>query len=341
VEKHDVIIVGGGPGGLACAERLAGAGAGTLLLERKKSIGAKVCAGGITWQGLIRRVPEKLIERTFNEQHIFSGLQSFSFRRDNPVIATVDRRKLGGWMMEQAGSAGADIRAGWHVRAVDGSRVTATDPVGRTVYLEAGHLVGADGSSSLVRRSLGLPVGRIGMGINYQVAGHRDHMEWHLNTRYFGNGYGWIFPHRDTVSVGAYASSREHPRRLQKMLLRWSRTRTFSLAEEQGRAELINYDYQGHRFGTTWLVGDAAGLASGLTGEGIQPAIVSGLAVAGQILAPAYPAPEIEMLLAKKRRHELLVRMTGRSRTACTSLMEMLILMIRLQVVDFEKQLSM
>lgn len=342
MEKHDVIIIGGGPGGLTCAEKLSLAGAKVVLLERKQKIGSKVCAGGITWDGMIHNVPENLIERTFHEQYIFSGLQSFCFRRKNPVIATVGRINLGQWMLEKARLAGTDIRTGWFVRNIEPGAVTATDDSGRSVRLGGGHIVGADGSTSLVRRFLGIPTTRSGVGINYQVSGHYGRMEWHLNTGYFGNGYGWIFPHRESFSIGAYGSgARTYPRRLQKNLLRWAKSRGFTLTEEQGRAELINYDYRGYHFGSTWLVGDAAGLASGLTGEGIHPAVLSGKAVAEKILDPAYPADEIRRLLAKKKRHERLVKMTGGNKTACTILMEILILMIRLRFVDFQKQLSM
>ena len=47
-KRADVVIVGGGPGGLTCAERLAQKGVEVLLLERKSAFGHKVCAGGVT-----------------------------------------------------------------------------------------------------------------------------------------------------------------------------------------------------------------------------------------------------------------------------------------------------
>ncbi|MDW7773110.1 MAG: NAD(P)/FAD-dependent oxidoreductase [Desulfobulbaceae bacterium] len=342
MEKYDVIIIGGGPGGLCCANSLSRAGAKVVVLERKKTIGAKVCAGGITWDGLIPKIPDNLIERAFKDQQIFTGRQSFCLRRKNPVIATVNRIRLGQWLTRQALQAGADIRTGWYVRNLEKDRITATDAKGKTVRLGCGHLVGADGSASLVRRFLGIPTRRAGIGLNYQVPGYHEHMEWHLNTGFFGNGYGWIFPHRETVSIGAYGpGTGTVPKKLQHNLIRWAGTRNFALAEEQGKAELINYDYRGYDFGTCWLVGDAAGFASGLTGEGIHPAIISGEAVAGKILDPAYPADEIRRLLNKKKRHELLVKLTGRNRISCTLLLETLALMIRLDLVDFQKELSM
>ncbi|MEW6427906.1 MAG: NAD(P)/FAD-dependent oxidoreductase, partial [Thermodesulfobacteriota bacterium] len=71
----------------------------------------------------------------------------------------------------------------------------------------------------------------------------------------------------------------------------------------QPEAYLINYDYRGSRFGKVHLVGDAAGLASPLTGEGIYPAILSGRAAAAAILADRSPEPALAGLLAKHRLH--------------------------------------
>ena len=70
MSKYDVVIIGGGPAGLSCATTLARSGVNVMLLERKKNIGRKVCAGGITWHGLIKQVPANLIQRTFPEQHM-------------------------------------------------------------------------------------------------------------------------------------------------------------------------------------------------------------------------------------------------------------------------------
>lgn len=340
--KYDVIIIGGGPGGLACAKILSQAGTSVLLLERKKIIGDKVCAGGITWDGMIRKVPKDLIERTFNEQHVFSTSQKICYRKKEPIIATVNRRNLGQWMLQEAQQANVDIRAGWNVRQIEKGIITATDQKGALSRFNYDHLVGADGSSSMVRRFLGIPVKRYGTGINYQVSGNYPHMEWHLDTQLFGNGYGWIFPHRDTVSIGAYANSRfPSAGHLKKKLIHWGNLKGFALHTEQPRAERINFDFRGFHFGNTWLIGDAAGFASGLTGEGIHPAIVSGQAVAKKIIDPAYPAKEIQALIARKKTHEKMVRLTARNATICRILMESLVLMIRFKIIDFQKHLSM
>ena len=47
MKNFHTVIVGGGPGGLACATLLARQGKEVLVLERNSAIGPKVCAGGI------------------------------------------------------------------------------------------------------------------------------------------------------------------------------------------------------------------------------------------------------------------------------------------------------
>ncbi|HBI15195.1 MAG TPA: NAD(P)/FAD-dependent oxidoreductase [Desulfobulbaceae bacterium] len=342
MEKFEVIIVGGGPGGLSCARTLAEAGVRVMLLERKKTIGRKVCAGGITWDGLIQRVPENLIERSFTEQRIFSNWQEVCFRRKLPIIATINREQLGRWMRDEAVKAGAEVRTGCNVREIQDQHVIVTDEQGKTFSLGWGQLVGADGSSSLVRRHLKIPSEKMGVGMNYQARGSYEHMEWHLNTGLFRNGYGWVFPHRETVSIGAYRPQTGIPPvRFKKRLLRWAESKGFRLDEVPAQAELINFDFRGFEFGKVWLVGDAAGLASGLTGEGIHPAIVSGETVARKIIDPNDPAAEIARMVTKQQRHQRIVDLAAGSAANCTLLMEALVLLLRLRLINFQKHLSM
>jgi flavin-dependent dehydrogenase len=47
MEVFDVIIVGGGPAGLICAETLGKSDKRVLLLEKEANFGDKLCAGGL------------------------------------------------------------------------------------------------------------------------------------------------------------------------------------------------------------------------------------------------------------------------------------------------------
>jgi geranylgeranyl reductase len=63
------------------------------------------------------------------------------------------------------------------------------------------------------------------------------------------------------------------------------------------------------------LVGDAAGVASSLTGEGIYAALITGEEVARQILDSRYSAPKTRAWLRTKRAHDAVARL-WRSRRA-------------------------
>jgi len=337
-ECPDVLVVGGGPGGLACATLLAQQGARVVLAERKPVVGPKVCAGGITWHGLLRHVPAHLIERSFPEQHIVTPRQRAVVAEKDPIIATVNRQRLGQWMAQQAQEAGVTVLTATRAVALDEQRATLEAADGCRMTIGYEHLVGADGSHSLVRRFLGLPSMAMGVGVQSMHSGRQSRMEWHLAPRLFGSGYGWIFPHGEDCSVGAYGNVRHlTARTLKERLLRWAADQGLGLDPATLRAGLVNFDYRGVRFGRTWLVGDAAGLASGLTGEGIYPALVSGQTVARMILDPDSPGDELAKLAAQHRRHCRMVTLAGRGGRLCALLMEAMVALLRLKVIDFHR----
>ncbi|MGE4559956.1 MAG: NAD(P)/FAD-dependent oxidoreductase, partial [Desulfobulbus sp.] len=103
------------------------------------------------------------------------------------------------------------------------------------------------------------------------------------------------------------------------------------------RAGLVNYDYRGIRFGKCFLVGDAAGLASGLTGEGIHPALISGQVVARMILDPHYSGKELQALVRRHQRHTLMVRLAGRYPRLGSLLVDALLLLLRWKIIDFRR----
>ncbi|AGF79796.1 flavin-dependent dehydrogenase [Desulfocapsa sulfexigens DSM 10523] len=333
------LIIGGGPGGLACAKVLADAGIDTLVLERKQTIGPKVCAGGITWSGLISRVPEDLAEKSFPLQHIKTPLQSTCIQEEIPIIATVNRERLGQYMARLATDAGAEIRTGVMVRSVSEGSVKIQDRTNlRLDTIHFDNLVGADGSSSLVRRHLGIPCEQLGIGINYQLPGDVVKMEWHLNNRLFGNGYAWIFPHRKTVSIGAYADRKTMgPGKLKTNLITWAAGQGFSLKQHSAKAEYINFDFQGWNFGHIFLAGDAAGLASGLTGEGIYPAIISGEQIAHTIINPDHSPAVMNRLIANHDKHRRMVAISGKSGLFNSLLAEVVTLGLRSGMIKFSK----
>lgn len=336
---RSVVIVGAGPAGLSCARVLAERGMNVLVLERKKKVGPKVCAGGITWSGLINKIPGCLEEKRFPTQHIITRYQHATVTAPEPIIATVNREKLGAHMAEVAQKAGAEILTSCQVTSVSKNTLTFVHKISKkeqAVHFE--HLVGADGSSSIVRRHLGLKTEAIGVGINYQIPGDLADMEWHLDSGRFHNGYGWIFPHSDTVSIGAYADMAAiSPKNLKRSLIDWASGLGFDLTCHKPSAEYVNFDYRGWKFDNFFLAGDAAGFASGLTGEGIYPAIISGEGTGRYIINPMCNMKEFEQLIKMQKRHAKMVKLTLKNRLLATASAELVTLALRFGVLDFRK----
>ncbi|HHK60735.1 MAG TPA: NAD(P)/FAD-dependent oxidoreductase [Desulfobacterales bacterium] len=339
MERFEVAIVGGGPAGLACARDLAANGRRVVVIEAQPVIGPKICAGGITWAGLQDGIPASLAERRFAVQHVHTPWQTVRLEAGHPLVVTMSRARLGEWMAQQAKAAGAEIISNCRVEEIEPERLhTDQGKIG------CRFLVGADGSKSLVRRFLGLdrrspgggrPKG-IGLGVQYWLQGVWPRMEWHLVPRRFGHGYGWIFPHGDRCSVGAYAGWPISGRRLARALNQWLGDLGVAEARKNLRQEAfpIRYDFRGWRFGAVFLAGDAAGLASALTGEGIHPAIVSGRAIAATILGQngeRLLAP----LLARHRKHRRYQRLAALGPLATRLLGEGLLLALRSRLATF------
>lgn len=334
---YDVIIVGAGPAGLSCAAKLAQNGINTLVIERNSEIGPKVCAGGITWSGLIKIIPQNLIERTFPSQYITTRFQNLRVDDTNPIIATVNRKRLGQYMAEVAKTHNATILTSSSLRTIDRKSISLINlKTKKTEKYSYDFLVGADGSSSMVRRYLGIPSEKAGIGINYEIEGYCKNMEWHLNDRFFKNGYGWIFPHSKTISIGAYIDkSGMSPSQLKKRLVVWANENEFDLSLEKCSAGLINYDYRGWQFGNVFLVGDAAGFASALTGEGIYPAIISGESAAQRILEPLCSLERIKRLEKKQKRFSSMVKLTSKNAFLSSVFAEIGVLALRTKMIDF------
>jgi len=332
--KYDVVIIGCGPGGLRCGQLLASHGARVLLLEKKPTIGPKVCAGGITWQGLIERVPHKLLERSFSRQKVLTRLQKITVHAPQPIIATISRYKLGQYMAEQAQFSGAEIITRARVYQIGKNCISyCRKKKSQTVSFD--YLIGADGAMSKVRQHLEIPTSYYGIGIDYTLPLEVKDMEWNFDAARFGSGYTWIFPHASSVSVGAYQRMPMlKAAELNVQLLRWLEEKKMKPHGTRPRAGKIACDFRGWKFGKYYLIGDAAGLASPLTGEGIYPAFVSAEAVADSIINNNYRSTNLENVLRKHRRHATMHKLACRHTWIAFLLSEVSALLLRSRLIS-------
>lgn len=307
-ESFDVVIIGAGPAGLAAAAVLAGSDKKVLMLEQKEIIGPKICAGGLTRKDLDHiKIPERLLDRRFKELDFHSPRAVTTARYDHDMISTIDRKKFADWQLEKLANRGnVEIRTGSKAMTIDKEKVTLDDA--SSVKYE--YLIGADGSFSAVRRFLKIETEDTAIAIQYIIPTDAyKKLEFFFDSKLFGAWYAWIFPHDGYASIGCMCDPRDlSAKALQQNFDTWLRRNDIDVSNGKFEGYAINYDYRGFKFGKVFLAGDAAGLASGFTGEGIYQAIVSGEDAAKSILDGNYEAVGIKGLLETKRAQNRLMK---------------------------------
>lgn len=302
MEKFDVVVIGAGPGGLKCAEVLARK-KNVLVLEKNKAIGAKVCAGGITLKAMKYGVPKRLFEKSFRNFNYYYKDKCVKIKSDEDFVATLKREELGKFQAKEAKKAGAEIRVNSKVSEVLEDYVVVD---GKKIGFE--FLVGADGVGSIVRKSIGLKSEKMHLAMHYIVKRDFDELEVFFAPRVTKVGYLWIFPHDGFASIGfGFNPRKKDTTKIKKKFHEWLDRKGISVEGAKFEVMPILYDYQGYEFGNKFLVGEAAGLTYGFTGEGIYPALVSGEEVARKILDNKFKPEMIPKVLRKKRYQEIVL----------------------------------
>ncbi len=284
------LILGAGPAGLRAAQVLAEAGREVLVLEKRPEVGPKTCAAGLTAKTMRELRPLGLPHEATRASlgHVaFAGGRPVVLDPELTLVHTIPRRELGRYQLQWARAAGATVRPGSPATAIDLRARTVTAD-GRPIRW--GHLIGADGADSAVRRALGLSSPRAYFAAEYNLPGLR------------------LEPLRIECDPGPAA------------LRRYLECRCDGLGVSRAGVALegatLEVAYHGCHFaGDVHLAGDAAGAISSLTAEGIYAALVTGEEVARTILEPRVPAPKTASWVRTKRWHDGLARWLARPDT--------------------------
>jgi geranylgeranyl reductase family protein len=300
MDSCSVLIVGAGPAGSSCARKLHRAALDTIILDKSTFPRDKVCGGWIT-PAVIQELEIDLAD--YARGRVLQSITGFRTSRMGGAEIETDyartisygirRFEFDDYLLQRCGA-----------RLIPGTPLKTLERSGDTWIVNGGIqtrlIVGAGGHFCPVARFLGA-------GARREVAVAAQEVEFEMSPRqrdscsirgeipelYFCadmKGYGWCFRKGNFLNVGLGRldphSLPAHVSNFVRFLKETGKV-TFDLPSSMlGHAYLIFRETKRNIADNgVLLIGDAAGLAYSQSGEGIRPAIESGLLAAKAILA--------------------------------------------------------
>jgi geranylgeranyl reductase family protein len=301
MESCDVLIVGGGPAGSSCAWQLRQQGLDVMVMDKAQFPRDKVCAGWIT-PAVLEAL--RLDIEDYAGQHVLQPITAFrtglidggNVETKYPITVSygIRRCELDDYLLRRSG---ARLRLGQALKSLqrDGKQWIVNDTISTPL------VIGAGGHFCPVARFMGAQLGAgepaiTAKEIEFEMTpGQCDSCQVRGDTPelYFCRdfkGYGWCFRKGSYLNIGL---GREGNHRLSEHLNHFC-----DFLKQRGRIpQDIPDSFHGHAYllyghavrkqldDGMLLIGDAAGLAYPQSGEGIRPAVESGLMAAATILA--------------------------------------------------------
>jgi geranylgeranyl reductase family protein len=304
---HDLIVVGGGPAGAICAREAALRGLNVLLIEKSSLPRDKLCGGALSPRvsQILDFDISSVIERDMHCAIVYAPQgRKINIVREDAKGYLVKRRDFDFFLVQKAKEAGANIIDGIKVQAVEQLR-TGVRVLTHGDSFKSHILVGADGVNSTVARHTnirkGWPSERVALCVAADIPVSPDDIDRILTIEgqegraaiemypwAIEYGYGWCFPKSDEISLGIGYKMKHQVLNLRsawtRFVERFEREKDIKLEMTNRRAFRVPLGKLNQRITTrrTMLVGDAAGLVSPITGEGMYYAIRSGQ-IAGQV----------------------------------------------------------
>ena len=238
--RCDVLVVGAGPAGSACAQRLARDGVHTVLVDQHDFPRDKVCGDGLIpdAHAALRTlgVHDEVMAQAQPARHV-ACIGPRGGRVDVPgTVAVLPRKQLDHILVRAAQRAGAALHTPWRFEAplLDGDRVVGArlrcgehehEVHAQWVVLATGAPPQAMLASQLCQRRTPTGIALRGYVKNEAMVGRIRALEivWHKRLR---QGYGWIFPCPDgvfNIGVGladCFSLAGSKQRRMQDVNLR-------------------------------------------------------------------------------------------------------------------------
>lgn len=302
--RAQVAVIGAGPAGAAAAVVLAESGMDTILLDRAHFPRDKVCGDGLLPDAFR---PLARLGTLGDLEAVAHAARGIRFRAPSgvegfvPVAAMViPRRQLDSLLVERARRAGAEVVEGATLEEFEGppGAVRAAQfglsQGGGRLRVEARFFVLATGASPRPRLLAGLGMApRPGAAVRGYVSGvSRDEGELFIvfQRERLARGYYWAFPVGGgvfNVGCGVFGLQPQDPSLLEEVR-HFAAQLSPARSPEGARGAPLQSAYPRLAVvrGNTLAVGEAAGLTRPFSGEGVGPALESGL-LAGEALAAA------------------------------------------------------
>lgn len=311
MDAGECLIVGGGPAGSACAWALARGGLDVAILDKHKFPRDKVCGGWITPQ-VIEELEIDMSD--YARGRIFQPIAGFRVgciggritetRYEEPVSYGIRRFEFDDYLVKRSG---AQLLEGVPFRTIE--RRGDTWIVNGEI--RARMLVGAGGHFCPVARHLNPALSSevivAAQEAEFEMTPAQQKLcaiQGEVPELYFCRdlrGYGWCFRKGDFLNLGfGRLDSHRLSRHVANFLAFLHQTKRIAFdlpGKLLGHAYLLYCKTQRKLIGDgVLLIGDAAGLAYSQSGEGIRPAIESGLLAARSMLEAkgAYSSATLE-----------------------------------------------
>lgn len=311
----DVLVIGAGPAGSACAQKLAAAGHDVLLVDQHAFPRDKVCGDGLIpdAHAALRRlgVYDEVMAQARQLAHVRCVAPRGGHVDVPGALAVLPRKQLDDILCRAAQRAGARLLAPARFEAplLDAGRVVgARLKVGdvqhavhaRWVVLATGAVPAAAIAAGVNERRTPSGVALRGYVKNDAMVGRITQLQmvWHPRLK---GGYGWVFPAPDGVfNIGVGLTGSHRGGRMQDVNLR---TLFDALCEVHAPAtelvaggtlvgEIKGAPLRCSLLGAKWsrpgmlVTGEAAGSTYAFSGEGIGKAMETGMLAADALLKP-------------------------------------------------------
>jgi menaquinone-9 beta-reductase len=300
MDSCDLLIVGGGPAGSACAWRAVRGGLDAIILDRCQFPRHKVCGGWITPAALEELGIDpsgygagRTLQPITGFRTSCIGSREIEISYDKTVSYGIRRCEFDDFLLRRSA---ARLRLGAKLESLERSG----DAWIVNGEIRARMLVGAGGHFCPVARFLGADARKesavVAQESEFEMdAGQRAAcaIRGEVPELYFCRdmrGYGWCFRKGDYLNIGlGRLDAHALPKQVASFVDFLKRTKkiAFDLPSPMlGHAYLLLRDMRNKVAGDgVLLTGDAAGVAYSQSGEGIRPAIESGLMAADALLA--------------------------------------------------------